>query len=200
MGELELIRRIQERIGARGDRLVHGSGDDAAVVRPGGLAVTSVDAMVEGIHFELATHSPGDVGHKALAAALSDLAAMGAEPGEAYIVLGTSPSFGEPEAIELVEALEALAERAGVTIAGGDVTEAPVLIVSVTIVGWAGGERDLAYRDGARPGHLVGVTGALGGSAAGLLLLRGQEVDLDPGEREALLVRHRRPEPRLAAG
>ena len=200
MAERDLIRAFERILRVRSERVLYASGDDAAVVRAGGVAVTSVDAMVEGIHFELSTHSPGDAGHKALAAALSDLAAMGAEPGEAYIALGTPPSFGEPEAIELVEAMEALAERAGVTIAGGDVTEAPVLIVSITVVGWAGGERDLAYRDGARPGHLVGVTGALGGSAAGLLMLRGQEVDLDPGEREALLIRHRRPEPRLAAG
>src|SRR5438105_14475031 len=130
MGELELIRRIQERIGARGDRLVHGSGDDAAVVRPGGLAVTSVDAVVEGVHFELATHSPGDVGHKALAAALSDLAAMGAAPGEAYVSLALPRGFGEEQAVELVEAMRSLAAATGTTIAGGDVVGSPVLTVS----------------------------------------------------------------------
>src|SRR5205823_6207996 len=82
-------------------------------------------------------------------------------------------SFGEPEAIELVEAMESLAERSSVTIAGGDVIAAPALTVSVTVVGWAGGERDLAYREGAEPRQLVGVPGTLGGAAAGLLLLRG---------------------------
>src|SRR5947209_444551 len=136
MGELELIRRIQERIGARGDRLVHGSGDDAAVVRPGGLAVTSVDAVVEGVHFELATHSPGDVGHKALAAALSDLAAMGADAGEAYVGLGLPEGFGEGSALELVDAMGALGNRCGVTVAGGDLSSAPALFVAVTVVGW----------------------------------------------------------------
>ena len=200
MGELELIRRIQERIGARGDRLVHGSGDDAAVVRPGGLAVTSVDAVVEGVHFELATHSPGDVGHKALGAALSDLAAMGAPAGECYVTLGLPEGFGESAALELVEAIEALAERCGATVAGGDVTSAGELFAAVTVVGWAGGEDELAYRDGARDGDLVGVTGELGAAGAGLLLLGGTIADVSEAEREALVARHRRPEPLLRAG
>jgi thiamine-monophosphate kinase len=200
MPERDLIRAFERILRVRGERVLLASGDDAAVVRAGGVAVTSVDAIVEGVHFGLDTHSPGDVGHKALAAALSDLAAMGAEAGEAYVVLGTPASFGEPQAIELVEAMESLAERSGVTIAGGDLTGAPALTVSVTVVGWAGGERDLTYRGGAEAGHLVGVTGTLGGSAAGLLLLRGQDADLSHDEREALLARHRRPEPPLAAG
>jgi thiamine-monophosphate kinase len=200
VAERDLIRAFRRILGVRSDRVVYASGDDAAVVRGNGVAVTSVDAVVEGVHFELATHSPGDVGHKALAAALSDLAAMGAAPGEAYVVLAAPASFGEAATVELLEAMEALAERTGTTIAGGDVTAAPVLMVSVTVVGWAGGERDLTYRDGARPGQLVGVTGDLGASAAGLLLIRGQDADLADEEREALLARHRRPEPRLTMG
>jgi thiamine-monophosphate kinase len=200
MAERDLIRAFERILAVRGDRVAYASGDDAAVVRAGGVAITSVDAVVEGVHFELSTHSPGDVGHKAMATALSDLAAMGARPGEAYVVLAAPESFGEAAAVELVEAMEALAERSGATIAGGDVTAAPVLMLSVTVVGWAGGERDLVYRDGARPGHLVGVTGEVGGSAAGLALLRDAAPDLPDAQRDALVHRHLRPEPRLAAG
>jgi thiamine-monophosphate kinase len=195
MGELSLIASIERALSARGGRLLRGPGDDAAVVRvAGAVAVTSVDAMVEGVHFRLDTHSPADVGHKSLAAALSDLAAMGARPGEAYVALGLPPGFGEQAALELVQAMELLAERTGTAIAGGDVVNAPQLQVAVTVTGWADSEESLAYRDGVRPGDVVGVTGDLGGSGAGLLLL-------DRGQREGPLVqRHLRPEPRLAAG
>ncbi|HEY1597118.1 MAG TPA: thiamine-phosphate kinase [Thermoleophilaceae bacterium] len=195
MGELSLIASIERALAARGGRLLRGPGDDAAVVRAdGAVAVTSVDAMVEGVHFRLSTHSPADVGHKALAAALSDLAAMGARPGEAYVALGLPSEFGEERALELVRAMEELAGRSGTAIAGGDVVNAPELQLSVTVTGWADSEHALAYRDGVRPGHAIGVTGELGGSGAGLLLL-------DRGERDGPLVeRHLRPEPRLQAG
>jgi thiamine-monophosphate kinase len=195
MTELSLIAAIERALTARGDRLVRGPGDDAAVVRAdGAVAVTSIDAMVEGVHFKLDTHSPADVGHKALAAALSDLAAMGARPGEAYVALGLPSGFGEQNALELVRAMEELAERTGTAIAGGDVVSAPQLQLSVTVTGWGDSEDALVYRDGARPGDTLGVTGELGGSGAGFLLL-------ERGEREGALVqRHLRPEPRLAAG
>jgi len=195
MGELSLIASIERALGSRGGRLLRGPGDDAAVVRAGGaVAVTSIDAMVEGVHFKLSTHSPADVGHKALAAALSDLAAMGARTGEAYVALGVPAGLGEQNALELVRAMEALAERTGTTIAGGDVVGAPQLQLSVTVTGWADSEGSLVYRDGARPGDSLGVTGELGGSGAGLLLL-------ERGQRDGPLVtRHLRPEPRIEAG
>jgi len=195
VSELSLIAAIARALGARGGRVLRGPGDDAAVVRAdGAVAVTSVDAMVEGVHFRLDTHSPADVGHKALAAALSDLAAMGARTGEAYVALGLPAGFGEERALDLVHAMEQLAERTGTAIAGGDVVNAPGLQLSVTVAGWADSEDALVYRDGVRPGDVLGVTGDLGGSGAGLLLL-------ERGEREGPLVqRHLRPEPRLDAG
>jgi thiamine-monophosphate kinase len=200
VAELELIAAIERRLRARGDRVLRGPGDDAAVVRGGGIAVTSIDTVADGVHFRLSTHSPSDVGHKALGQALSDLAAMGARPGEAYVSLALPSGFGDAEALELVDGLEALAERSGVTVAGGDVVGAGALVVSVTVTGWAEDPAALAYRDGARPGDLVGVSGELGAAGAGLLLLDGLDCALDAGVREELVRRHLRPEPRLELG
>ena len=195
MAERELIRSFEELLRTRGERVLRGPGDDASVVKAGSFAVTSIDAVAEGTHFRLATHSPGDVGHKALATALSDLAAMGADPGEAYVALALPAGFdGAPE---LVAAMEDLAERCEVTIAGGDVIAAQTLIVTVCVTGWAHDADALAGRDGAAAGDLVGVTGELGGAGAGLLAL---DRDLDVPAAGELVRRHRRPEPRLAAG
>ena len=194
MGELSLIARVKEMLGEPGGRVLTGPGDDAAVVRAEGVAVTSIDTVVDGVHFELSTHSPGDVGHKALATALSDIAAMGAAPGEAYVSIALPDGFGEEQAIELVDAMHALARRTGTVIAGGDVVGGPALYVSVAVTGWARDPGELAHRSGARPGDLVGVTGVLGGSGVGLRILGGGD-----GPRP-LVQRHLRPEPRLAEG
>jgi len=200
MPERDLIAAMRERLGSRNERLLVGPGDDAAVVRSRPLAVTSVDTVVDGVHFDLSACSPADVGHRAMATALSDLAAMGAEPGEAYVALMLPTNLGSVVALELVAAMEALAERSATTIAGGDVVASPVLAASVTVVGWAERESDLALRSGAQEGDLVGVTGVVGAAAAGLALLQGRRVDLPDHVRSALLQRHLRPEPRLAAG
>jgi thiamine-monophosphate kinase len=189
--ELELIEAIRAALADRGERTVVWSGDDAAVVRAKPLAVTSIDTVVDGVHFSLATHSPADVGWKALATALSDIAAMGAEAGEAYVALVLPESF--EGALELVGAMEELAGPCGVTIAGGDVVRGPALVVTVTVTGWAEREKELVARSGASAGDLVGVTGELGGSEAGRELL-------ERGEGGPLVLRHLRPQPRLAWG
>jgi thiamine-monophosphate kinase len=156
--------------------------------------------MIEGVHFRLddGWATPAEVGHRAMAGALSDLAAMGADAGEAYLVLGLPDGFGEEAALELVRAAAALGLRTGTVIAGGDVVGAPVLTVSVTAVGWADRAEELVGRDGARPGDLVGVTGRLGAAGGALALMEGRATQT-PATR-ALLDAARSPQPRLAEG
>jgi thiamine-monophosphate kinase len=193
MREASLIQSIEAALADRSGRLVRWTGDDAAVVRARAFAVTSIDTVVEGVHFTRSTHSPAQIGRRALATALSDLAAMGADPGEAYVSLVCPRDFEDP--LELVRGIEELAERCATTIAGGDVVRGPALTVTIAVTGWADRKDELIGRDGARPGDLVGLTGELGGSEAGRLLL-------ERGEREPaeLIRRHLCPEPRLAEG
>ena len=193
MGELELIAAIQAALAPQPARVLTGPGDDASVVRADSVVAVSTDTVVDGVHFSLSTHSPADVGHKALATALSDIAAMGAGPGEAYVALVLPAGF--EGALEVVGGMRELAARHGVALAGGDVVSGPVLAVTVTVTGWSGAADRLVYRSGARPGDLLGVTGELGGSGAGLSLLSS-----GGSASEALIQRHLRPEPRLATG
>ena len=124
--ELALIEAIGAALARRADtRVVRWLGDDAAVVRGDAFAVTSVDVMVDGTHFRLGQATPADIGHRALAAALSDLAAMGVAPGEAYLGLVLPPSLPDAAVLALHAGAEALAAATGTTIAGGDIVAGP---------------------------------------------------------------------------
>jgi thiamine-monophosphate kinase len=204
MGEFELLARIRERLPAGGPRIHLGSGDDAAVTVPGGATATSVDALVEGVHFRRDRATLAQIGHKALATALSDLAAMGAEPGEAYVVLGIPTDFDEDGCLELLGGMTALATATGTSLAGGDVTRSAELLLAVTVVGHAPTPADFVARAGAQPGDVLVLTGEIGGAAAGLQLLAAMRSIERMGssiDRAAeLLARQLEPMPRLGAG
>ena len=200
MRERELIEGLEATFAAgRSAQVVRSIGDDAAVVRGRGYAVTSLDAMVDGIHFRSEQLSAEEIGHRALAGALSDLAAMGANAGEAYLLLGLPGGIDPEQALAIGRGAQELAARLGVAIVGGDVTAAAALTVSFTVVGWSEDPAQLIGRDGACPGDIVAVTGRLGASGAGLAVLDGR-AQVDPRHRDALVRSYARPEPRLAEG
>jgi len=202
MGEFDLLERIWERLPAAGPRIRLGSGDDAAITVPGGATATSVDALVEGVHFRRNQASLAQIGHKALATALSDLAAMGAEAGEAYIVLGVPADLDEDGCLELLDGMAALAATTGTSLAGGDVTRATELLLAVTVIGHAPAAEDLVTRGGARPGDALVLSGEIGGAAAALLLIECPDLGgpLPTETRARLRQRQLEPQPRLATG
>ncbi len=210
LGEFELISRLVESVeSARRKRSVSwgpqvrvASGDDAAVTVPLGATATSVDAMVEGIHFRRQTAPLASVGRKAIAVALSDLAAMGATPGEAYVQLGVPDDLDRAGCAELAGGLAESAAEHSVAVLGGDVTRAPSLTLAITVVGHADTPDQLVLRSGARRGDVLVVTGELGGAAAGLMLLERPELSdgLADGVAQRLRDRHLEPQPRLDAG
>ena len=200
MSERSLIGAFERLFAQRGERNLDWIGDDCAVVRSKPYCVTSVDSIVDGIHFRLSNErvTVADVGHKALAVALSDLAAMAAEPGEAYISLGVPSDLSESDVLSLAASVEGLAKETGVTVAGGDLVRSSTLFCSVTVVGWSDDAEQLIGRGGARVGDGVFVSGPLGGAAAGLALLEGAAGgELDRKLGEALICAQLRPQPRF---
>ncbi|MGQ9531942.1 MAG: thiamine-phosphate kinase [Desulfotomaculales bacterium] len=204
-GELGLIRRISDLVGGPQRGVVRGIGDDTAVLEfAGGRLLATVDMLVEGVHFDLAFIKPWQLGRKALAVNLSDIAAMGGEPLFALVSLGVGGQIDEDFVREFYKGMVAMAGPYGVQIVGGDTVRSPGgLVVDVAVLGRAA---EHVTRSGARPGDLVAVTGSLGASAVGLhWLLRQKEgrpgVFIDAaGEDEVVrtVVRsHLEPEPRV---
>ena len=153
--EDELIARIRERLrGVPDERLLLGIGDDAAVWQPsrGNRSVITTDALVEGVHFTRDAMSARDAGHRALAANLSDVAAMGARPVLATVALGFPPDTDTAWLLEAYDGIAALAKRARCAVAGGDLTRAPAITFAITVVGEVRAS-NLKTRAGALPGR-----------------------------------------------
>ncbi len=197
LGEHALIGRIRARIPRAPSFVVVGIGDDAAVLEPerNALEVITTDSQVEGVHFDQNFVGAADIGHKALAVNLSDLAAMGAAPRVALLSLVLPPAWPVAHVDALLDGLTALAGRARISIVGGNIARSPgPLIVDVTVIGSVH-RRGFLTRAGARAGDELYVTGTLGGAAAGLRTLRE-----NPSAAGAGVDRYRRPEPRTRFG
>lgn len=203
-GERALIARILSRLPASPDWVKVGAGDDAAVVdaERNRLEVLTTDTLVEGVHWDPRFCSPTDVGHKALAVNLSDLASMGARPRAALLSLSISPKWAETDADPFIDAVVAAAGIHQVAIVGGNitVTSGPATI-TVTLTGSVRPRRVLT-RGGGRPGDELYVTGTVGSALAGLHWLQANPTLDVPGDGElaACIVRYRRPEARVRIG
>lgn len=196
-GEFDLIAKFVERLPAPGPEVLVASGDDAAVADHEGPVVVSVDAIVEGVHFDRPAFSSFDVGRKAVSAAISDLAAMAASPRHGYVVVGVPENESEDALLELADGIGAVARSEELAIIGGDVVRSPVLMISVTAIGAEAEGVPLVSRSGAKPGDVVVVTDSIGGAAAGLALIHNGDAG---SADEALLARQLDPTPRVGAG
>ncbi len=192
VGEFDLISRLATAAGTPAPP--EGPGDDAALVAaPGGRVLATTDLLIEGTHFRRDWSAPYDIGRKAAAQNLADIAAMGARPTVLLIGLGAPADLPVDDFDALAAGIRDECAVAGAVLVGGDLVRAPLLVISGSALGVVDGGGPV-LRSGARTGDLVGVIGRLGWAAAGLRLLQA-------GLREGALVdAHRRPQPPYAAG
>ena len=180
MNEFELIARLLPSL-ATNDSVVVAAGDDCAVLDlgvPGRLVLFKTDAVVEGIHFTAET-PPEKIGHKALARCLSDIAAMAGQPNSALVTLALPKDFEVARVEKIYAGLNALAQRHGVAVVGGETTTNPErMLISIALLGTVAKDQCL-LRSGAKPGDAIFVTGKLGGTLA------GRHLDFEPRLAEA---------------
>jgi thiamine-monophosphate kinase len=209
LSERELVARIQRRLPEAPGWLLVGIGDDAAVVEPerNRVDVLTVDAIVEGIHFDRAFTPPEAIGHRALAVNLSDLAAMGAAPRLALLSMALPSSLTVADFDGIADGFAALAVAHRVHVAGGNLTRSPGPLMIDVMVSGTVKRRQALTRAGARAGDHVYVSGTIGAAAAGLARLRAdvshkpQAASDEPQAISNCLTRaYLWPEPRLRLG
>ena len=206
--EADLIARIQQQLPPPPDWLLVGIGDDAAVVEPerNRVEVLTVDALVEGVHFDRAFVPPEAIGHRALAVNLSDLAAMGAAPRLALLSLALPAGLPLADFEGMIGGLARLAARHRIHVAGGNLTRSPgPLMIDITVAGSVK-RRQALTRAGARPGDEIYVSGTIGAAAAGLGMLRERSSstkdtkDASSVLKNTCVERYLYPQPRVRLG
>ncbi len=196
-GEFELIERLCAGLPLSRRALV-GPGDDCAVIRrPRGAQLFTIDSMVEGVHFKLAWGTPRQLGYRALAVNLSDVAAMGGAPSACVVNLAVRPGLTAAFFDRLYAGLTDAALRAKVDVVGGNITSADQLAITIALLGDVGPAT--LGRDRARPGDEIFVTGTVGDAAAGLRILDGK-LAARGAARKFLINRFLEPTARLTAG
>ena len=210
LGEFGLISLVQEWTGSAASgpadispdtcRIAVDNGDDAAAatfLRSPVTELYTTDTMVDGIHFTSETTPWRDLGWKAIASNVSDVAAMGGTPAFALVTLGLPADTLVDDIRELYMGMNEVCREFGARVIGGDMVRSPVGFITVALTGIAAGKP--MVRTAAKPGHLVGVTGSLGGSAGGLRMML--DASGPPGsDADQLAISHRRPRPHVAEG
>lgn len=205
--EFDLIRALKQRYGATNHRVVRGIGDDAAVIAsaPNRHCLLTTDLLAEGIHFDRRTAGFGDIGFRAATANLSDIAAMGGVPEYLLVSLAVPRDGTGRQVRQLYDGMMAACRPHRVRLIGGDTSASRGgWFLNITLVGSARSGRIL-FRSGARAGDDLYVTGTLGDSRAGLLLLQRRRSRADTGflrrdHRRLLMQRHLRPTARIREG
>jgi thiamine-monophosphate kinase len=199
MARPDTRRQADKRVRSPRGAIFTGIGDDCAVLRllPGHESLVTTDFTLEGIHFRRDWHPPESVGHRCLARGLSDIAAMGGEPVAAFLSIALPRDLPQAWVGRFARSLISLAEKFGVSLAGGDTAESPNGILADIIVVGTAPKGKSVLRSGARPGDRVFVSGELGGSAAAVLRLRAKpKKKLNARDYP----RHFYPEPRIELG
>lgn len=200
LGEFNLIENIRKSYSLENHEIIRGIGDDAAALKVGtdSLVLTTTDMLLEDVHFDLNYFSPYDLGKKAMAVNLSDIAAMGGSPKWFLISLGLPGSVDDAFVEQFYLGMSHLADRFEVKLIGGDTVASPSgLVISVQLIGTVR-QDEMLLRRGARPGDLIFVTGTLGDSSAGLeILKRGLSSEEKVDEYEYVAMRHLNPSPRV---
>jgi thiamine-monophosphate kinase len=199
LGEFGLIDRLAKMAPVRDERLLIGIGDDAAAWQSdGSIELATVDSFIQDVHYPSAIVHWPELGGKALAVNLSDIAAMGGLPRYALVSLALPPETEVDNVTALYNGMLRLAGEYGVTVVGGDTSSAPIVVISITVLG-SSPQKRLLTRSSAKPGDIIAVTGNLGAATAGLEMLK-QNLEFEAGAAARFRQAFFRPTPRLIEG